>query len=268
MNFKYIAYITEEPTSPPTPFPTHDSCEFSHDLDVVFVIDTSCTDISSAEWEVQQNLISKFVQKIKTSANPRLSLIACDGGAFFEEDFVKLPMSDLTYNNLADPASSEANMLQLYNMVRNCEQTPSDRVPTGDCVYRGMEEFNLMDDRYKKIVIISNCEESDSFTSLCWLGHMILTYTTVDIIIVNIGPNVDSDTNSCLDIGGNNPRVSTFTFDELTEEYLESMDGLQICLDLENEICEEPTPTPTTGISFFTILSCIIIVYLFFSLLI
>ena len=227
---------TPAPTPSPSPAPTHSpgyeaQCVWIEPTDVVFVVDESC-DIDENEIRHQNEFIANMVQRIKNGAtDPRLGYIGCQPSIQ-----TVLRLDQPLYNAPFNPIDAEDIRQMSFLFRDNDGYNPSGgRPPREECIKQAINQFNKGDSRNKKIVLISNCEESGQSDTCSLKDNEIANYgENIDFIFINVGTD---DMNTCLDDSPDR----LFEYDQFSQ--MNSRHGQ--AEGLTDEICQPPTPQPT-----------------------
>ena len=237
---------TYSPSTAPTNTPTFSSCALKDDLDVVFVVDTSCG-LTQNECNEQQEFLGNLVQRIKDKWNPRMSYLDCFHYEDDEDDLVFIELTNKTFNDEATTTRKEIDYL--FDVVAGrSECIAGSNTPKRACIDRAMEEFELhRDERVRKIISVSNCNEQYPGTgaSVCNLKGT-LEADKIEVIVINIGDKIEADTFECIGQNG-----LTYHYPQASKQFFESSEGNLITDSVENDICgpqtRSPTPSPTTA---------------------
>jgi len=230
---------TWSPTTAPTSSPTFRACSLQDDLDVVFVVDTSCG-LDTKECGAQAEFVANLVQRIKGKWNPRMAYLDC---AHYddEDELVYIELTDARYND--ETQTGGADIVRLYDDIANKSSCiAGTHTPKRGCIDRAMEEFELhRDDRVRKIIVISNCDEQYPGTSasVCNLKPT-LEADQIEVIVLNVGQGLDADAFACIGQNG-----LSYHYPDISKKYFESVEGNGITDRVEDDVCGPQTPAPT-----------------------
>eukprot|EP00485_Elphidium_margaritaceum_P008447 CAMPEP_0202695886 /NCGR_PEP_ID=MMETSP1385-20130828/9334_1 /ASSEMBLY_ACC=CAM_ASM_000861 /TAXON_ID=933848 /ORGANISM="Elphidium margaritaceum" /LENGTH=1763 /DNA_ID=CAMNT_0049351965 /DNA_START=212 /DNA_END=5500 /DNA_ORIENTATION=+ len=230
---------TAEPTLSPTPAPSHSPnyqtvCDWPESTDVVFVVDETC-DLSARDIQHQNEFMANLIQRIKMDAlTPRLGYIGCSPSADVVFDVTSSIYNDAFYQ--LDEDDIKAMSLEIRDRTFDSSRGRPHRK---DCILAAMNSFGEDNTRNKKIVVLSNCEETAASDTCSLRDNEIADYGDhIDFILVNVG-EAPLELNTCLEESPDR------LFYYASSEMLSPFQGQSEVLT--HEICSDPTPSPTAA---------------------
>ena len=251
---------TTDPTLSPTTNPIQNPCELGgREMDTIFVVDKSCkssNDNDDRYCRQRQRMIAEVMTSIKGEDGATAKRIASrvgylEFGADASNVHVQVPIDDAEFNY--GPVTMR-NVQDYYNEILGF-RCGMFMVPTGHTdLESALEEAldillgaNGRPHAIKKIVVFSECENTprpdednqEKIVDICSdaSGGVLDRITSqthgVDVIFVNLDPDMADDYGSCL-----------ASHDVYAPDNVQSVDD--VIAMLQDPICDVPTASPTS----------------------
>ena len=231
---------SSEPTYTPTASPFANTVCSKEKLDIIFLIDNTCT-LSDDECYSRQDGVSELLASLKQSTEPRIAYFS-----FLNAVDEIVSLNDLYFNDIDEDQVVIQDYVRLIKSRSCSSNNVQGSVHLYDAINSALTHFedNFGEDRHQKIVLFNACEtDNGSDESACGI-QLTVNGNFVEVTVVNVGTengNLPSNYMQCL-VYDNDERF--FTLNDTEANSFEAiMEGFVSAVCNENV---PPTQSPTT----------------------